>query len=303
MTIMDNNATWCLQFNKPLAEDLNLGNLYEMVNEGKWTIDVLLSAIEMASQDLNGDGKHDEFDQWGMQGESFNTAAFILGAGERFFDKDENDMPYITAQSEKFFNAFEKANAINGNFDVCMFVSNFTSKYPDVWGECMDVAFTEGRVLFTCVGLNRVTMFREMETDFGILPLPKYDEEQEQYHDLVSLWAANMISVPKSLSDQERTGIIIEALSAESMYTLTPAFYDVVLKTKAARDEDSAAMLDLIFEARAFELGTLYGWGGLLDLPGSLSATGKTDLASSLKSKISAAESAMQKTIDALMAE
>jgi hypothetical protein len=142
-----------------------------------------------------------------------------------------------------------------------------------------------------------------METDFGILPLPKYDEEQEQYHDLVSLWAANMISVPKSLSDQERTGIIIEALSAESMYTLTPAFYDVVLKTKAARDEDSAAMLDLIFEARAFELGNLYAWGGLLDLPGSLSATGKTDLASSLKSKISAAESAMKKTIDALMAE
>ncbi len=303
LNIMDNKATWALLFNKKLAEDLALGDLYGMVLDGTWTLDTLESYLTIASIDLNGDGVHDEFDQWGMQGESFNTAAYILGAGERFFDKDENDMPYITAQSEKFFDAFEKANAINGNFDVCMFVNKFTSKYPDVWGDCMDVAFTEGRVLFTCVGLNRVTMFREMETDFGILPLPKYDEEQEQYHDLVSLWSANMISVPKSLSDPERTGIIIEALSAESMYTLTPAFYDVVLKTKAARDEDSAAMLDLIFEARAFELGNLYGWGGLLDLPGSLSANGKTDLASSLKSKITAAESAMQKTIDALMAD
>lgn len=303
LNIMDNKATWALLFNKKLAEDLALGDLYGMVLDGSWTLDVLEGFLTLASTDLNGDGVHDEFDQWGMQGEGFNTAAFILASGERFFDKDENDIPYITAQSEKFFDAFEKANAINGNFDVCMFVSNFTSKYSDVWSDCMDVAFTEGRVLFTCVGLNRVTLFREMETDFGILPLPKYDKEQEHYHDLVSLWSANMISVPKSLSDQERTGIIIEALSAESMYTLTPAFYDVVLKTKAARDEDSAAMLDLIFEARAFELGNLYGWGGLLDLPGSLSATGKTDLASSLKSILSSTESAMQKTIDALMEE
>ncbi len=299
LNVMDNNATWALLFNKDLATDIGANDLYQMVLDGSWTLDRLEEYATLASRDLNGDGVHNEFDQWGIQGEAFNTMALIQGGGAFPFTKDENDIPVISIQDEHFYNAFEKANAINGNFDICMFVNNFTG-YSDVWGECMDLAFTEGRVLFACVGLNRVTLFREMEGDFGILPLPKYDAEQEKYHDLISLWSANMIAIPKTLSDPARTGIIVEALSAESMYTLTPAYYDKTLKTKSARDEESAAMLDLIFEARAFDLGNMYGLGGMFDVPGSLTAAGKTDLASSIESKMKGTQAAIDKLVEAI---
>ncbi len=299
LNIMDNNATWAILFNKDLASDLALPDLYQMVLDGTWTLDALEEYASLASLDLNGDGVHNEFDQWGIQGEGFNTTAFIQGAGAFPFNKDENDLPVISIQDEHFYSAFEKANAVNGNFDICMFVNNFTG-YSDVWAECMDLAFTEGRVLFACVGLNRVTLFREMEGDFGILPLPKYDEKQEKYHDLISLGSANMIAIPKTLSDPDRTGIIVEALSAESMYTLTPAYYDQTLKTKSARDEESAAMLDLIFEARAFDLGLLYSLGGMFDVPGSLTQSGKTDLASSIESKMKGTQAAIDKLVAAI---
>ncbi len=303
MNIMDNNATWIILFSKNLAEELLDENVYTLASEGRWTLDKLKEFSSNASADINGDGVQDEFDRWGLSGETFNTMAYIEGCGGKVFAKDENDMPYIAMQDEKFYDLFTLAHSVNGNFDNCMLVDNFNAKYPGdaIWDDCINKAFSEDRVLFMCTGLNRVSMLREMEGDFGLLPIPKYDDAQESYHCLVSIWASNMISVPITAGNPERTSIIIEALSAESKYTLTPAYYDITLKTKSARDEESAAMLDLIFEGRAFELGNMYGWGGLFDVPLALTKSGKTDLVSQIESKIKGAETAMQKTVDAFL--
>ena len=305
MNIMDNNATWIILFSKNLADELLDENLYTLTSEGRWTLDKMKVFSESAALDLNGDGVHDEFDRWGLAGEGFNTMAFIEGCGGKAFAKDENDLPYIAMQDETFYDQFLLAHSVNGNFETCMLVNNFNTKYAGdaIWDECINKAFIEDRVLFNCTGLNRVSMLREMESDFGLLPIPKYTDEQEDYHCLVSIWASNMISVPISSGDTDRTGLIIEALSAESMYTLTPAYYDITLKTKSARDEESSAMLDLIFEGRAFELGNQYGWGGLFDIASTLTISGKTDLSSQLDAKIKSAETAMQKTIDAFLGE
>lgn len=305
LNIMDNNATWIILFSKNLAYQLLDENLYDLASEGTWTLDKLKEYSTLAAFDLNGDGVQDEFDRWGLSGEGFNTMTFIEGCGGKAFAKDENDLPYIAMGDEAFYDKFLLAQSVNGNFDVCMLSDKYSQKYPGdaIWDECINKAFIEDRTLFMCTGLNRVSMLREMESDFGLLPIPKYTAEQENYHCLVSIWASNMISVPITASDPERTGIIIEALSAESKYTLTPAYYDITLKTKSARDEESSAMLDLIFEGRAFELGNQYSWGGLFNVPITLTISGKTDLTSQVESKTAATEQAMKKTVDAFLGE
>ena len=295
LNIMDNDATWSILFNKAMAEDLGFDSFYDMVKAGTWTQDVLLSAMEAASIDLNGDGQRDASDQWGNVGEGFDVMGYMIGAGARCFAKDENDMPVLDALSERYVDAYAKASAINDNTEIC-----FTIGKAGNW-DVLDTVFTEGRCLFSYVGMNRVTLFREMEADFGILPTPKFDEAQEAYYNVVSTWGANFFAVPKTAEDMERTGIILEALSAESMYTLTPAYYDVTLKTKAARDEESSAMLDIIFASRVFELGNFYGWGGMFDLPGTQSAAGKTDIVSAVEGKLKTTTAAMEKTINAVL--
>ena len=295
LNIMDNDATWSILFNKAMAEDLGFDSFYDMVKEGTWTQDVLLSAMEAASIDLNGDGQRDAADQWGNVGEGFDVMGYMIGAGARCFTKDADDMPVLDVLSERYVDAYAKAHAINDNTDIC-----FTINKAGSW-DVLDTVFTEGRCLFSYVGLNRVTLFREMEADFGILPTPKFDEAQEEYHNVVSTWGANFFAVPKTTEDMERTGIILEALSAESLYTLTPAYYDVTLKTKAARDEESSAMLDIIFASRVFELGNFYGWGGIFDLPGTQSAAGKTDIFSAVEGKMKTVNAAMEKTINAVL--
>jgi len=102
-----------------------------------------------------------------------------------------------------------------------------------------------------------------MEIDFGVLPVPKFDEAQDRYYCTVSPYTANFIAFPATMTEAERNGMIVEALSCESMYTLTPAYYDKTLNGKAVRDEESSEMLDIIFSSTVMDLGHSFGWGGL----------------------------------------
>ncbi|MBO5274114.1 MAG: hypothetical protein J6I45_05830, partial [Clostridia bacterium] len=100
------------------------------------------------------------------------------------------------------------------------------------------------------------------ENDYGILPIPKYDASQESFGTTVWPYSASLISVPNISANHEMTGVILEALSAESTYTVIPALYETVLKQKSARDEESIAMLEIIFDSMVFDAGLLYSMGG-----------------------------------------
>lgn len=304
LMIMDNDATWVLLFNKPMAQELQLPNLYEAVQNSTWTLDLLYECVTAAPRDLNGDSKMDENDQWGILGESFNTFALCVGAGNRVISKDKDDLPYISINTPEFIAAFEKAFKINDRrSDHCFYVSNYLGKYSasDVWSQCMDKMFSDGKVLFNFAGMNRVTLFRSMETDFGILPVPKGSETQDRYYCAVSCWCASGIMIPITVTDFERTGIIIEALSAESMYVLTPAYYEISLKTKYSRDNESQEMLDIIFASTVFDLGNIFDWGGVYSLPGTLTENSSTDFSSRYKKIEKSAIKNMEKTIEQYM--
>ncbi|MHC1693912.1 MAG: hypothetical protein AB9835_01255 [Eubacteriales bacterium] len=300
MLVMDNDATLVVLFNKKLAKDLNLPNFYDAVNSGEWTIDMFHDSIKATAKDLNGDGLMGAEDQWGLESEAINTTALAHGAGARVVSKDENDLPILTINTDRFLNAFNKAMEFQADYNITMYVSKFEGKFADVWSECMDKTFYESRSLFNFAGLQRVTLFRSMETDFGILPIPKFDKEQKDYYSTVNAWCSNSISIPITVTDIERTGIIIEALSAESMYVLTPAYYDVAITTKSARDTESVAMLDIIFANRVFDLGQIYNWGDMQGLVDSLTNSGKTDIASGIEKRTATFDKALSKYIEVL---
>ena len=294
MILMDNEATLCVLFNKKLAEDYALEGFYEMVKNGKWTIDKMTEFSKLTAKDLDGDGTIGEKDQWGNIGEPLNTYALMVACDAIAVKKNKDDVPVFDVQNEHFYDAFTKAVNLNRDDKVTMFSDNF--KAADVWADIIDPAFTEGRVLFNTAGLVRVTVFRAMETNFGILPLPKYDESQKEYNSMVSIGCANSIAIPTT-ANAERCGAVIEALSAESYYTLKPAYYDIVLKTKNARDDASSEMLDIIFENRIFDIAYMYDWGGLIGAINGLKTDGK--ISSTVDSKLKAAEKALEKTLTA----
>ena len=294
MILMDNEATLCVLFNKKLAEDYALEGFYEMVKNGKWTIDKMTEFSKLTAKDLDGDGTIGEKDQWGNIGEPLNTYALMVACDAIAVKKNKDDVPVFDVQNEHFYDAFTKAVNLNRDDKVTMFSDNF--KAADVWADIIDPAFTEGRVLFNTAGLVRVTVFRAMETNFGILPLPKYDESQKEYNSMVSIGCANSIAIPTT-ANAERSGAVIEALSAESYYTLTHAYYDIVLKTKNARDDASSEMLDIIFDNRIFDIAYMFDWGGIIGSINGLKTDG--NISSTIDSKLKAAEKELEKTLTA----
>jgi hypothetical protein len=136
-----------------------------------------------------------------------------------------------------------------------------------------------------------------MDSDFGILPLPKYDERQENYRSLVNPYTGVMLGIPKSVNDLDRTGMILEAISAESRYTLQPAYYDMNLKIKNTRDTDSEAMLDIIYDTRytLYDIAEIYNFG---DFVGTIRRVPTHDGNANYASQFEKFEAKMQKDID-----
>lgn len=123
--------------------------------------------------------------------------------------------------------------------------------------------FIDGRAVFINNEIfASIEYLRDMKDDYGILPYPKWDENQDKYYTMVD-GSHDVLAVPITVSDPERTGIITEALCAESYKQVVPAYYETALKTKYTRDDESIAMIDMIVNSRVFDLGYVYdGWKG-----------------------------------------
>ena len=242
----------CILFNKALAQDYALDNLYNVVERGDWTLDYVTEIIKNFAKDLNGDGKLDNKDFIPFIGGDLLTTILFNGAGSRFAEKDENDMPFCNFNTER-------------NIDVCNKILDFMydpQLYLNESDGAGDPMFRENQSIFKMALMMDVRKLRDMEVDFGVLPCPKFDKNQSEYYSSVSIHQSGLASVPVTLSDPDRTGIITEALSAESRYTVQPAYYEISLKGKYVRDEESADMLDILFSTRLYDLGSVGHFGG-----------------------------------------
>ncbi|GHV12766.1 hypothetical protein FACS1894219_06320 [Clostridia bacterium] len=261
LIISDKNGTWGVLFNKNLIASYELEDPYSLVKENKWTLDKFFEVSKNVSSDENGDGKFTVSDDiFGFATEYYNIFVMTSGAGCRLADKDENDLPFLSVNNQKFISTYEKAVEITKDRSTIA-----ASEDVPFYGGIIP-AFNDGRILFYMGSMALLPLFREMEQDFGILPVPKYDEAQEFYYTTMSVTNNGAIYIPVTNTDLERTGIILEALSAESRYTLLPAYYEVTLKTKLSRDNESAEMIDILFAHRVADIGATYNFGGILDL-------------------------------------
>ena len=254
-------------FNKQMIEDFKLESPYELVESGKWTLDKFHEMGLAVASDLNGDGKWDENDRYGYGGTPNITGNTLMcGVGAILsIGKDKDDIPYFDLDKESSIERLTKVAEIVGSDDgfVCR------NNYGDV--------FKAGNLLFSNELIYGAVSMRDSETDFGIIPAPKYNEEQEEYINLGG--SPFFMTVPITADNLDRTGAIMEALAYDSMGLIDKAMYDIVLKGKSSRDEESVEMLDLIFSTLQYyhPLANSYLNAPLAD---NYIWNGKTDFAS-----------------------
>lgn len=243
------DLTFALLFNKDMINDFNLGDPYSMVKSGGWTYDKMNEMMTAVISDVDGDGKWTEQDRYGyLAHNKMVLPNFWISAGEMVISKDPADMPYLSMSGERFNAVFNKIFAITRDNNA-WYKGTFDFDIPTV---CIDM-FSAKKSLFMDVSFFWIESMRNTDVEFGILPYPKYDDAQERYYSRVSYY--NPTLVPKTNSNLEFTGCILEALMCESANTVVPAYYEIALKTKYSRDDESSAMLDFIFSTRVVDIG------------------------------------------------
>lgn len=291
LVLNDDNGTWCVLFNKRIAEDLALENLYQLVFDGKWTLDKAYELAKLGTKEENGDNIMNYEDIWGFVTEQYNAYAMVASTGEKIASKDANDMPILTASSEKFQDVFAKAVTILGDNSVVGLTQDWS-------GDANYVnPFKQGRGLFVMAGLYDLDEVREIDDEIGVLTMPKYEEAQEVAYSPITVYNFTTCCIPITVSDVERTSILTEAIFAESRYTTRVAFYETTLKKKYSPDEESKMVLDKVIENRTYDLGAIYAWGGVVDRLNTLMKNRSVNFASAWKSLERVATSAMNKTI------
>ena len=292
LLINDDNGTWCVLFNKRIAEDHKIEGLYDLVFNGEWTLDKAYELAKLVTKEDSGDQTMNYNDIWGFVTESYNGYAMVASTGERIASKDADDMPYLTAGTEKFQTVFEKAVNILGDDSVVGFPADWWDDDPN-WVN----PFKEGRGLFVMAGLYDLDEVRGIDDEVGVLTMPKYDASQQIAYSPITVSNFTSVYIPISVSDIERTAILTEAMFAESRYTTRVAFYEQTLKGKYSPDAESKRVLDMVIDNRTFDLGAIYGWGGVITRLRTLMENRTPAFASSWKSIERIAESAMKKTV------
>ena len=293
--------TYGMFFNYNIWENYGVTaqNLYDMVFDGSWTTEKMLSLTTGIWEDTNGDGAHDRNDIHGYSVYlGLNTSDIWLAAYDLDVATINDDGTFeITFFNEKTVTALEKAIALS--YDEIGTFRN-TTDWRDV-----PRAFAEGKIAMSQLYFGETTeSLGDMEDTYGILPLPKFDEAQTGYY--TNAWDQfSVFGVPLTLADADKdvTGIIFEALCAESYKTVFPAYYDQALKSRYSAEPATAEIIDLIMAGRKLEFTFQFG-ENLSALPymfRQMLGKNSTDIASTYKKQQKALNKVVQRLIDIYM--
>ena len=287
-----------LLFNKDLAKERELPDIYELVRKGEWTVDKLIELTKNFSEDLNNDGIFNEEDRLAIACSDFAKMNFWYGAfRQSTVSRGENDEPEYHVNSSRMVNVVEKLNTL---FHAGRRGSVYKANVED---PVYDEMFVEGRLLFYVASPSTAASFREYDINFGIIPLPKLDKNQERYGSWVDPWHLTLC-VPSDNTDHERTSVILEAMAYHSYKLIYPAIVEQKIFGSGTRDIESLEMLeDYIFPNVFFDFGYIYdGWGkGYSDLLRMLVPFNSTDIASFVASRKNVAEDHYEALYDAAL--
>ena len=297
ITMEDDLREMCVMYNKTLYNQYDLPDPYEMVTSGTWTMERMLQLVSGVTEDLDGDGQMTTADQWGLASEVYAGWYFFLSAGLDTI-LYENGTYRSAIAEEKYHTAFETAiHALIGD-DVFVTDSGKFDKQlttSDVWAEASKM-FQENRILFRTGTFSGTMYLRNMKTDFGVLPIPKHSEEQEEYYCMVSFTCAPL-AVPTTAQHLHEAALLTEALAYESKFTLTPSFYSTFLGEKILRDEQSKEMIDILLASKVYSLDCFASITGIVDKITGMVKSGKDNIASAVASVDKGAQKKLDKFI------
>lgn len=256
---------------------------YELVKSGRWTIDKMLEMASMAASDIDGNGEVTADDRFGISLDAASLLPAVYGCGARLSRTDEYGLPELVyPQNETFYDVFTKISD-------SLFSGSAAVYDPEkVNGDTVSTAtqFSRGGSLFLITDVGNLYSLRSMEYEFGVLPMPKYSEMQEDYISLIPAESVTAVGVPITAKGFSFSGAVLENIAAESHRAggVTQCYIDSVLSFRYVNDEESRENLTNILNSGTLDAADIYNWGGICDTLSALAS--RTDVYSSTLDRI-----------------
>ena len=256
--------TYAMAFNKQIEEDNNIASnlghpdMYDIVKQKKWTIDLMRTIVKDMGEDLTDDQElkvEDDFfgflcnqttalDQFAP---AFNIN-YVINDGEmspEIFTLDSRVVSGFTALYDLFYGPGDGTLTIGLG-------GTYNNEYVS--------AFTEGRAFMIALPLMRFSedLMHNMDDEYGLLPYPKLTVEQKQYYSgTVDNYSVICVPAVHAETRLEMIGTMVEALSAETHNSVEQPYYDLIVTHKNTRDEQSIEMIQIIMDGRLYDFATL----------------------------------------------
>lgn len=285
--LMSMDMTVACYANRAILTDNGLDIPYDVVRNGEWTCDAMYEIMTPCIS-LNGDETYTE----NTQNATFGVSTFngwiglMTTTADTIVQRDADGIPTWVGVSERLITActtLEKLFANDGHLIPLANASDYTTR------------FMEERTAFCILSIGNASIFREMDSAYGILPIPKFAETDDYSSPIGSTL---LMSIPVTCADTENVGTALDALTRYSYDNVLPAYYEN-LCYKGLRDEDSIDMLEIIQASRTCDIGWTYNWTtDLLYSIGTYIQNSSGNYASRFAANESKIKSSIQKTMD-----
>ncbi len=277
----------CILANKDMINSISgndFNDIYDMVENGTWTIDKMMEyAKNGATKDLNGDSVMDKNDSFGFVHREYANN-LLSAVGGDFVAKDANGKYYYS---------------LDENIDILLATSQKVIQSADTYitydngtGQMSEDMMKDKRVMFLAASMSQIHKYKDI-MDLGVLPMPKFDETQENYRDSTSLWGVSFFCVPTTVIDTQKTAIIIEAMAMESQSSTYWAYIEQVLKTRYAADPRAPEVTDIALKGLYLSPLDGYKWYDNDPFLRDELMSGKTAFASKIEGKAAAIQNLM----------
>lgn len=240
--------------NNSLGEALNsygVSSLYELVEKGQWTIDVMIEFAQKAAVD---DGSKDINDQLGYVAHGTCMDAFYQASGMTVLDV-ANDGSYIMSDdlgSTKTHSLLQRLSTF-----VLSPAAGYKYNADEVdWTK----VFKSGNALFESREFYHALNFKTIAgLNFGVLPMPKYEASQENYYS-TNAFTFTLYNLARCLpiEDYDMVSAVMECLASEGYRRSADALFEVMLKAQTSQAAEDFKMWDIIKQSVIIDAGRLH---------------------------------------------
>ena len=260
LTVSETYGTHLLWFNKDLFDqkfpEEGFKTLYDYVDNGTWTIARMADYVSQVWDDVNTNGMIDDGDVVGLKywhdKHRAQMDSWLYAMDIDVLERDAYGDYSVANFASRLIPAFE---AVEGMYHGAGALISPSGAPNDELTN-----FAAGNILFVVGSIGDGEAYRSSTINYGCLPMPKFEAEQEEYGN--GMWTYSSLMVILSNLSRERAQMVsavLEVMGAESYKQVTPVYYSKVITGHYSKDEADARMFDIALATCRYGFETIYG--------------------------------------------